>query len=419
LKIVQSPQAAIQNDTGACVPAVLHFRGSLTRQDTAAVQWRWDFGNGTTAGEQAPPAVTFATAGQYVPTLVVINSSGCADTVTRVVNAWPLPAVNAGADQTICRNSSVTLTGQGAVQYNWFPANALSCTSCAEPLASPLTDITYSVTGKNIYGCTATDSIRIQVKQPFTMKTGLGDTLCKGESFQLMAAGAEEYSWSPSLWMDNNTSDKPKVRPDTSVIYRVIGRDRQHCFADTGYVPVKVYSYPMIEAGEDKTIPAGDVVALKPAISADVTSIRWLPATGLSCATCATPSASPKQSVTYTLEAENKGGCRSRDQISVFVFCNNANVFVPNTFSPNGDGNNDVFYPRGKGVYMIQSFRVFNRWGDLLYEQMNIQPNDLSKGWTGLHKGKPAPQDVYIYSMDVVCENNVMLNYKGNVALIR
>jgi hypothetical protein len=62
---------------------------------------------------------------------------------------------------------------------------------------------------------------------------------------------------------------------------------------------------------------------------------------------------------------------------------------------------------------------VFNRWGDLLYEQMNIQPNDLSKGWTGLHKGKPAPQDVYIYSMDVVCENNVMLNYKGNVALIR
>lgn len=419
LKIVQSPQAAIQSDSGACVPAVLHFRGSLTKPDTSAVQWRWDFGNGITSKEQIPTAVTFATAGRYMPMLVVINSSGCADTVTNIVNAWPLPVVDAGADQAICRNSTVTLSGQGAAQYNWFPANNLSCTNCSTPLASPLTDITYSVTGKNIYGCSATDSIRIQVKQPFTMKTGLGDTLCKGESFRLMAAGAEEYTWSPSLWMDNSSSDKPTVRPDSSVIYRVIGRDRQHCFADTGYIPVKVYPYPVIDAGEDKTIPAGDVIALKPVISADVTSIKWLPAIGLSCATCATPSASPKQSITYILEAENKGGCKSRDQVSVFVFCNNANVFVPNTFSPNGDGNNDVFYPRGKGVYMIQSFRVFNRWGDIVYEQVNIQPNDMAKGWTGLHKGKPAPQDVYIYSMDVICENNVMLNYKGNVALIR
>jgi gliding motility-associated-like protein len=115
----------------------------------------------------------------------------------------------------------------------------------------------------------------------------------------------------------------------------------------------------------------------------------------------------------------NQGGCISRDRVSVFVFCNNANVFVPNTFSPNGDGNNDVFYPRGKGVFMVQSFRIFNRWGDLVYEQMNIQANDIAKGWKGTHNGQAAPQDVYIYSMDIICENNVLMNYKGNVALIR
>ncbi len=94
-------------------------------------------------------------------------------------------------------------------------------------------------------------------------------------------------------------------------------------------------------------------------------------------------------------------------------------MFVPNTFSPNGDGNNDVFYARGKGVYSIRSLRVFNRWGDLVYDQTNIQPNDVSKGWNGLHKGQPAPRDVYVYTMDIICENNVVLNYKGNVALIR
>jgi gliding motility-associated-like protein len=419
LKIVQGPQAAIQSDSGACAPALLTFRGSLLKQDTSAVQWRWDFGNGATSTEQVPQAVNFVSAGEYRPRLIVVNSSGCADTVYQTVHSWPLPVVDAGADQVICRNSNITLTGQGAAQYTWFPANNLSCTSCAAPLASPLEDRTYSVTGKNIYGCSATDSIRIVVKQPFTLQTGKGDTLCRGESFQLLASGAEEYHWSPSLWMDNSTSDKPKVKPDTSVVYRVIGSDRQHCFADTGYVPVVVYAYPIVQAGDDKTIPVGNSATFEPVLSADITGLRWLPAVGLSCVTCPKPTVSPKQSVSYTLEAWNKGGCVSRDQISVSVFCNNANVFVPNTFSPNGDGNNDVFYPRGKGVYMIQNFRIFNRWGDVVYEQLNIQPNEMAKGWTGLHKGKPAPSDVYIYSMDVVCENNVMLNYKGNVALIR
>ncbi|NII23618.1 PKD domain-containing protein [Pseudoflavitalea sp. X16] len=419
LKIVQSPQAAIEGDAGACVPALLQFRGSLLRPDTAALQWQWDFGNGTTAQVQNPPAVTYATAGAFQARLLVTNTSGCTDTVFKTVNAWPLPTVSAGPDQVICRNAGATLTSSGATQYNWFPATALSCTDCATPLASPLEDITYAVTGKNIFGCTAMDSIRIQVKQPFTMTTGKGDTLCKGESFQLMVSGAEEYSWTPHVWMDNPTRSNPTVRPDTSVTYRVIGRDSQHCFADTGYVSMVIYAYPVIEAGQDQTVPVGNSVTLTPEISKDVTALKWYPSAGLSCITCTTPVAAPKQTITYTLEAVNGGGCISRDKVTLFVFCNNANVFMPNTFSPNGDGNNDVFYPRGKGVYSIRSLKIFNRWGDLVYDQMNIQANDAGKGWNGMHKGQPAPQDVYVYTMEVICENNVTLNYKGNVALIR
>jgi gliding motility-associated-like protein len=419
LKIVQSPQAAILGDSGACIPASLQFRGSLLRPDTAGLQWRWDFGNGATAQVQNPPAISYATAGAFPMQLIVTNTSGCADTVLKTVNAWPLPAINAGPDQSICRNNSVTLSGSGAIQYNWFPATALSCTNCPAPLASPLGDITYIVRGKNNFGCTATDSIQIKVKQPFTIAVGKGDTLCKGESLRLMASGAEEYLWSPSQWMDNNTRSNPEVKPETSITYRVIGRDDLHCFADTGYVKLVVYPYPVIDAGEDKTIPVGNSVTLSPVVSKDVTTLKWHPSAGLNCVTCTTPVAAPKQTTTYTLESVNAGGCISRDQVTVFVFCNNANVFVPNTFSPNGDGNNDVFYPRGKGVFSIQSFKIFNRWGDLVYDQMNMQPNDISRGWNGLHKGQPAPQDVYVYLIDIVCENNVVLNYKGNVALIR
>lgn len=419
LKIIQSPLAAIQSDSGACVPALLQFRGSLLRPDTSGVQWQWNFGNGTTAQGQNPPAVTYPIAGAFEAQLIVTNTSGCADTVLKTVNSWPLPAVNAGTDQAICRNNSVTLTGSGATQYSWFPATALSCTNCPAPLASPLEDITYWVTGKNVFGCIATDSIRIQVKQPFTIKVGNGDTLCKGEAIRLWASGADDYYWSPGILTGEQTRSSLDVIPDTSVTYRVIAKDDLGCFADTGYVPVVVYPYPEIEVGEDKTIPVGNSVTLSPVVSKDVTALKWYPSAGLNCVTCTTPVAAPKQTVTYTLEAVNGGGCISRDKVTLFVFCNNANVFVPNTFSPNGDGNNDVFYPRGKGIYSIQSLKIFNRWGDLVYAQVNMLANDMSKGWNGLHKGQPAPQDVYVYTMDVICENNVILNYKGNVALIR
>ncbi|MDF2187531.1 PKD domain-containing protein [Paraflavitalea sp. CAU 1676] len=419
LRIAASPLAAIQGMPGSCVPARISFEGRQMRTDTASLRWQWDFGNGQEAGVQRPDTVIYPVAGDYQTRLIITNSAGCSDTAFQTVHAWPIPVVNAGNDLSICRDTKVQLTATGADHYQWFPATALSCIGCATPLASPLEDTRYTLTGRNKYGCSAADSIRISVKQPFKMVVGKGDTLCKGESFRLSASGADEYYWSPSRFMEHNTNSNPEVKPDSTVTFRVIGKDSLQCFSDTGYVSVVVYPYPAANAGEDKTVPVGSQVTLKALVSQDVTSMKWHPSAGLNCVTCATPVATPKQTTTYTLETRNGGGCMTRDQVTVFVFCNNANVFVPNTFSPNGDGNNDVFYPRGKGVFRIQSFKVFNRWGELVFDQTDMQANDLSRGWTGLHKGKPASPDVYVYVMDVVCENNVVLNYKGNVALIR
>lgn len=419
LRVASSPDAIIQGDSGACVPARLQLHGRQLRADTAKLQWHWDFGNGATTQTPQPEAVTYTTAGQYQARLILTNSAGCKDTAFKTLHAWPIPIVEAGDNQVLCLNSKVKLTGSGADQYQWSPATALSCTNCATPLASPLDNITYTVTGKSKFGCIATDSIQVKVQKPFKLEVGKGDTLCKGDIFRLKASGAEEYQWSPTVGMRNNTDPNPEIKPDTTVTYRVIGRDKQQCFADTGYVAMVVYPYPVIQAGDDKTISAGGSTTLSASVSEDVSSIKWIPATGLNCINCTTPVAAPRQTTIYTLETKNKGGCTTRDQVTVFVFCNNANVFVPNTFTPNGDGNNDVFYPRGKGIYSIRTFKVFNRWGDQVFEQTNLQPNDIARGWNGQHNGKQAPSDVYVYTMDVICENNVILNYKGNVALIR
>lgn len=419
LKIVQSPAAGITGDTAACVPALLDFNGHLLNQDTSALQWRWDFGNSTFSSVQDPGPATYTQAGNYNVKLILTNSSGCDDTAYFPVWARPLPVIQATDDLTICRYQSTPLTVTGGVQYTWLPAQGLSCTDCPNPTAGPDSTRRYAVEGKNIFGCTSSDSVLITVKQPFSIRTASGDTLCKGETYMLSASGAELYTWTPVTGLDNPASSNPKARPDTTVLYTVIGRDSHNCFTDTGYVPVIVYPYPLVDAGKDQTIAVGSSVTLTPVLSSDVRTLRWSPEKWIDCVTCPQPTASPKQTTKYTLEVANQGGCVSRDDVTLFVICVEGNLFMPNTFSPNGDGTNDVFYPRGKGIYGIKSFRIFNRWGELIFEQGNIQANDITRGWNGTYKGKLASQDVYVYTIDVVCENNQVFSFKGNVALIR
>jgi gliding motility-associated-like protein len=331
----------------------------------------------------------------------------------------PIPLVDVSPNAIICRNQQTRLEATGAVKFSWTPASSLSCSDCSDPVARPDSSEKYFVRGENIFGCTNQDSVLITVKQPFKIKTGLGDTLCKGESFVMDVSGAEMYNWSPAIGLDNSTKSQPKARPDTTTVYRVIGSDEANCFFDTGFVRIVVYPYPTVEAGNDQTIIGGNSVTLNAVLSNDVKGLKWMPDKWLSCYTCPNPLATPKQSTKYSVLVSNEGGCIARDDVSIFVVCAEGNLFLPNTFSPNGDGLNDVFYPRGKGIYGLKNFRVFDRWGEVVYYQANLQANDMSKGWDGMVRGKLASQDVYVYTIDVICENNFVFSHKGNVALIR
>ena len=84
-----------------------------------------------------------------------------------------------------------------------------------------------------------------------------------------------------------------------------------------------------------------------------------------------------------------------------------------------GDGNNDVFYPRGSGVFKIQNIKVFNRWGEVVFEKSNFNANDAAAGWNGTFKGKPLAADVFVYIMQVICDNNSTLTFRGNITLLR
>lgn len=191
--------------------------------------------------------------------------------------------------------------------------------------------------------------------------------------------------------------------------------------ADTAYLPLHVYPIPSVSVPASLTTYAGNTLTIPASYSQGVTGYSWTPAQGLNCVDCPQPIATPKISTKYTVIATDENGCQNTGSVHVAVTCPSVNIFVPNTFSPNGDGRNDIFYVRGKGIERVKSLRVFNRWGEIVFEKREIPANieSVQYGWNGKNKtGTPHP-DVYIYQVEVYCENGEILRFEGNVALIQ
>jgi gliding motility-associated-like protein len=151
----------------------------------------------------------------------------------------------------------------------------------------------------------------------------------------------------------------------------------------------------------------------------NVWSWTWAPGATLDCTTCPQPTSTAKFNTKYAVAFTDSNGCKNTGVVEVIVVCKDANVFVPNTFSPNGDGSNDMFYVRGTGLVRVKSLRIFNRWGEIVFEQQQFPVNNAAYGWNGSYKGsKPVP-DVYVYQVEVFCENNQIIRFEGNVALIQ
>ncbi len=418
--IVASPQADFNNTLSGCTPLTANFSAFLNVPDTSAISWFWSLGNGDTSNLQNPPAQIYSTTQVYQVTLIATNSTGCKDTVRKSFEVYPIPVIDASIDVQICRGTPTQLNATGGVTYEWSPAAGLSCTNCPNPMAAPDFNQKYKVTGSSAFGCSNVDSVNITVIQPFVMDNKKGDTICIGGSVRLFASGANTYEWSPATGLSNITSSVPMASPRTTTTYRVIGHDAYGCFKDTGFIHIKVYPIPQINAGPDFTIKLGaPPLTITPIISPDVTNTYWLTAPGILYSNSPSVTVQPKATTEYTVEARNPGGCKATDKLTVFVLCDKSNVFIPNTFSPNGSGTNDIFYPRGSGIFKIKLLRIFNRWGEVVFEKANFSPNDPTAGWDGTVKGKKVNSDVYVYTAELLCENNTSIIINGNIALLR
>lgn len=419
IKLFVSPKIDINFSGNGCVPLNAGFSRKLLVADTAATLLLWNFGNGNTSSAITPPVQTYTSAGNYTVLLTATSSSGCKTIVTKPVEAYAIPNVSAGTDTILCKGSSITLTATGAATYTWSPSVNLLCVNCASTVTNTPNSTSYYVTGTSTHGCIAKDTIKVNVKDRFVFKHSGPDSICKGESKQLFATGAYAYNWSPAVFIDNSTISDPTVSPDTTTTYRVIAKDEWGCFNDTAFIPVKVNKLPTVHAGSGRTINVGETIELIPEVSDDVIIADWQPTSGIFRNAFPGITVKPKENTEYTVEVKNSGGCKAKDKVTIIVICNGANIYLPNTFSPNNDGSNDIFYPRGTGIFQIKDLKIFNRWGVIVFNRSNFTANNASDGWNGTDRGTPLTPDVYVYRLEVICDNGSTLVYNGNITLIK
>jgi len=384
-------------------------------QVTGAISYSWQPTAGLSCTTCPDPIASPSVTTTY--TVTGIDTNGCTNTDEVVVSLYPQPPVNAGPDVVICQGQTTQLTATGAQMYYWEPSTALSCVNCPNPIAAPSTDITYTVKGIDANGCHDSDRVTITVIQMEPFVIGDGDTICQGESTKLSVAGGDSYLWTPATGLDNPTSATPTATPDITTEYTVIIKQGD-CFSDTAYITVFVYPMPNVNAGNDQKIIAGNSAQLFAVIN-NANNYLWEPAESLNCSDCQSPIATPGQTTTYKITVSNDFGCMADDEVTVFVQCDNSTLYFANTFTPNGDGNNDRFYPQGKGISEVKRFRIFNRWGELVFEAQNISLNNELQGWDGTYKGTPLTPDVYVYIVDAVCTTGEPMQLKGDISLIR
>jgi len=400
----------------ACEGYMVQFEDTSKGMFTPVNTWAWTFDDGKTAITKKPFHY-YPSIGTYPVKLIVTNTKGCTDTITKDVTVNPLPVIGAGADTIICLKDFAQLQGTGGVSYKWEPSGTLSCADCPDPKAYPVRKTEYLVIGTDANGCSDTDRVVIDIQLKTTSAVAQGGEICDEESIVLKASGAQTYVWSPASDVDNASSAQPVASPHKTTNFMVVATEGS-CIPDTNYVKVIVHPKPTVRATGSATIIAGKSTPID--ASGDlIKRFAWSPSESLTCSDCPSPFASPTKTTTYTIVGYTDFECADSAKVTVTVLCDESQLFIPNTFTPNGDGMNDIFYPRGTGLDKVITFRVYNRWGEIVFDRGEFKLNDKQSGWDGTYNGQALPPDVFVYLVEARCDNGDILKLKGDITLVR
>ncbi len=327
--------------------------------------------------------------------------------------------VNAGADAIICPGTSTPLGGAPSATgglapytYLWAPATGLTSNTIANPIASPLNSITYTLTVSDDTGAVKRDFVTIQLKSISFLNAGSDISLCITETGTIggiynYSNPSITYAWSPGLTLSDSTSPQPIASPTVTTTYTLIVTEAG-CAPKKDEVIVTVIPPPPINAGNDTTIFEGTTITLH---GSGASNWDWSPKSTLFYFYTSSPNAQPLTTTLYYVGGTDPTGrCPNFDTVIVTVIPS-AEVVIYNTFTPNGDAQNDTWYIANIYKYPNNSVKVYNRYGKLVF-----QTSGYNSDWDGKSNGENLPEGTYFYDLNLGDEKGIR---HGTVSIVR
>lgn len=397
--LVYQDSITISDDTTICIG------NSVQLSAHGAVQYTWSptnfLDNPTIANPIATPNhdITYTVSG--------ISKNGCLLKATTDIFIDHPPQPDIPDSLTVCNGDSYTITVSGATDYYWSPNVEINTTQGNTVTIKPTHSHYYYCDFVNTCGAIR-DSVYVTVIK--TVVNAWNDTIiCYGESVPLFASGARTYIWSPSVTFVDPSGSIVTAKPTGPTIYNVVGTDEYGCKA-TDNVFVDMYPRPFVQTIPDVYGFYDEEVELGILNEQEGTYI-WSPAEYLSCTECTNPMASPNTNFTYTVTYIDENGCKASDQIRVKY---EPLLYIPNAFTPDENGVNDVFRIYGVNIDAI-TLDIYNRWGELIYTL-----HGMDEYWDGTYKGLPCPIGTYAWKIeytDII--RDIILTKTGHVNIVR
>ena len=342
------------------------------------------------------------------------NTNCSINSETIWTNVHPLPPHRSLQQALGCLNKDLILQAPPFFSaYQWSGPNGFQSTLTN----AVVTNLQYADSGlytlllTGDFGCSVTDSFYVKIFPGTTILIDPLYEICEGTSVELEATGDGTYLWSPSMALSNTTIPNPVANPRDSIEYKVVLTNSWGC-KDSAIVTINVFKKPVVNAGPDKVILVGDTAMLNGTVSGTAVNYSWSSSTTLSNINSLQPNAFPIAETRYTLNVSSTVGCGNEsDEVIVKVY---KEVLMPNAFTPNNDGLNDVFRVLPLDNYEVISFDVYSRWGQKIFSTTNAH-----RGWDGTIKGQPQPTGAYVYYIEMKSRTGKKIIKKGSVMLIR
>ncbi len=394
------------------------------------ISYVWDFGDGGTSSLYSPTH-TYQSPGTYTVWLTVTDPNSCneIDSISRtIVIEGAAPQLQVMNDTLICGPIGwfeLFATSLGTTdEYHWSSNSGFTDMLNASPqdstaIVSPAIGGTFHIQAGSSAFCNVRDSVIVIVRLADPEITG-DSLICRSDLATLSLSGTDAGStifWSPEdEILSGQGTAIITTSPSDDLVFAVDVSTPEGCaWSGTQMISVSPIEASSVSASADPSIVLPGTEVQLQATPVDGVNYIWTPSSVLSDPSISNPTATVQQTTTFTVTVSD-GICTKDADVTVTVYelrCEEPDIFVPNTFTPNGDGNNDLLLVRGQHITDLE-LMIFDRWGEKVFET-----KQQTIGWDGTFKGKAVDPAVFVYHLTAFCADGQRYFKKGNVTVLR